>query len=416
MHANTFHRYQGGRLLVILGSEAQALAVSWQVYQYTHSALSLGWTGLWLLLPGLLFFSIAGYVADHFDRKQVIFWAYATQAVFTGLLLFLSLRPMHSVLPIYALLFCIGTGRCFSGPASSALLPMLVPDADLVKAVTWGATIFQIANVAGPLMGGLLFTVQGGLPARWQGGPVVYSFTLVTICSFLVVLLSMRVEGLRRSAATMEGFALLAGFRFILASRDLLGPILLDLFATLFGGALTLMPIFATDMLHVGATGLGLLRAAPAVGALVVSVARLRKIAGKQPGGNLVPSMAVFSMATMLFAWSRWTWLSMAALALIGASQMMNLLIRTSLVQAATPTGMRGRVGAISWVLLGTSNELGGFESGLTAHWFGAVRAVALGGFASLLLTGAAHMSFGTGMDSAGAKTIAGVHGMPEQI
>jgi hypothetical protein len=214
---------------------------------------------------------------------------------------------------------------------------MLVPEEDLVKAVTWGATIFQIANFAGPLVGGLLFSLHRIIPKLWAGGPLVYGFTLVTICSFLLLVRSMRIDARGSQDILREGFAPFAGFRFILAEHSLLRPILLDLLVAIFGGAVALMPVFATDVLHTGAAGLGLLRCAPGAGALLVSVARLSRRNPQCTDGNLLLWMTTFSMATIVFAWSRWMWLSIIMLALVGASQMMSLLIRTSLTQQAHP-------------------------------------------------------------------------------
>ena len=390
MQAKMFQRYQWGRLLVILGSEAQALAVSWQVYQLTHSALGLGFTGLWLLLPGLLFFPLSGLVADLYDHKSVILGAYAAQALFTVALLWISFHPTRGVASIYAVLFGIGIGRCFSGPASSALLPMLIPERDLAKGITWGATVFQVANAGGPIIGGLLFTNVCILPPRWIGAPIVYCFSLASICVFLCVVATIRVEESCATKLSGDRTGVLAGLHFVLQSKGLLGSIVLDLFSVLFGGAVALMPIFAADILHLGAAGLGLLRATPGLGALAASLILILRPGKHVSGIRLLPWAATFSVATVAFAYSRWNWLSLLALFVIGFSQMMNLVGRSSIVQLTTPPEIRGRVSAISWILLGTSNELGGFESGLTAHWLGAVRAVAVGGFVSLCATGVA--------------------------
>jgi MFS family permease len=389
-----FRFYQSARLLGVLGSEAQSVGVAWQVYQITHSALALGYTGLALFLPGLVFVLPAGHIADRYDRRGVILTCYSVQALATIVLLWLSLHMTANIWPVYLTLFVIGTGRCFSGPAASALVPTLVPKEHFVNAVTWGATIFQIANASGPMFGGLLFTLAlgklfGGHLAALTGAPLVYCFTLLCLIAFLVLVgsLSPRPTALE----TRKGFTLetvFAGLRYVRQTRLLLGSISLDLFAVLFGGATALMPIFAHDVLHSGPQGLGLLRAMPSLGALTVSLLLLRFPLQRRAGRLMLICVAIFGAATVLFGLSRNLWLSCAALVIIGASDMVSVVVRSSVLQLATPPEMRGRVSAVNWLFLGASNEFGEYESGLTAHWWGAVRAVVIGGIASMAVTG----------------------------
>src|ERR1035437_9269631 len=281
-----FRLYQTARLLVILGAEAQSVAVAWQVYAITHSPRDLGLTQLALFAPGIFFMLAAGHVADRYDRRWIILTCYAIQAACTLALLRFALHPTGQLWPIYAVLLGIGMGRTFSGPASAALLPTLVPTKHFVNAVTWGSTVFQIANVAGPAVGGLLFTL--GLPGRlahWNGAAVVYVFTLVTLLAFLVLVGAMRTRPAQvvKNAFNLE--TMLAGFRYVWQAKLLLGSITLDLLAVLLGGAVALMPIYATDILHQGPRALGLLRAMPSLGALAVSlvmtVRPIRHNAGK---------------------------------------------------------------------------------------------------------------------------------------
>src|ERR1700739_2411265 len=234
-----FRRYQLARVLVIIGAEAQTLAVAWLVYQITHSALYLGYTGLVLFLPGLFFLLPAGHIADRFDRRLVILVCYALQAFCTLALFLFAWHGLRTVWPIFFVLFLIGTGRAFSGPASSALIPHLVPKEHFVNAVTWGATIFQIAPITGPALGGLLFTFP--LHARVAGAPLVYLFTLVTLLWFLTLVssLSVRPGRMEHRAASLD--VLLAGSRYVRRTPILLGSISLDLFAVLLGGAVALM-------------------------------------------------------------------------------------------------------------------------------------------------------------------------------
>jgi len=385
-----FRFYQSARLLGVLGSEAQSVGVAWQVYQITHSTLALGYTGLALFLPGLVFVLPAGHVADLYDRRAIILTCYTVQTLATIALLWLSLHGIHSILPVYAILFVIGTGRCFSGPAASAWVPSLVPKEHFVNAVTWGATVFQIANASGPMFGGLLFTLAlTGSLASLNGAPLVYCFTLICLMLFLLLISMMSprppVEASGK-AFTLE--TVFAGLRYVRGTRLLLGSISLDLFAVLLGGAVALMPAFARDVLHEGASGLGLLRAMPSLGALSVSLLLLRFPLRRRAGRTMLTCVGLFGAATVVFGLSRNLWLSCAALVLIGASDMVSVVVRSSLLQLATPPEMRGRVSAVNWLFLGASNELGEFESGLTAHWWGAVRAVVIGGTASMLVTG----------------------------
>ncbi len=392
LQSRDFRFYSAARLLGIMGAEAQSVGVAWQVYEITHSALALGYTGLALFLPGIFFLLPAGHVADRYDRRTVILTCYALQAVATALLLWLSLRGVHRIIVVYAILFLIGTGRCFSGPAASALVPTLVPKEHFVNAVTWGASIFQIANATGPMLGGLLFTVSltrilGGRLARLNGAPLVYCFTLLALVLFLGLLSVVKPRG----AAEKKGFTLktaLAGLRYVMGTRLLLGSISLDLFAVLLGGAASLMPIFASDVLHRGANGLGLLRAMPSLGALAVSLTLLALPIQRRAGKTMLLCVGLFGAATVVFGLSRNVWLSCAALVAIGATDMISVVVRSSILQLATPPEMRGRVSSVNWLFLGASNELGEYESGLTAHWWGAVRAVVAGGIASMVVTG----------------------------
>jgi len=389
-----FRLYQTARLLVILGAEAQSVAVAWQVYQLTHSALSLGNTGLALFLPGLFFMLPAGHVADRYDKRYVILACYGLQAVCTVALLWISMHKIGSILPIYAVLFLIGTGRCFSGPAASAMLPALVPKESFVNAVTWGATIYQVANATGPMVGGLLFTATLAALGRWRGAPIVYLFTLAMLCGFIGLVGSIRVRAVTAEKKAFSWTTVLAGLRYVANTKLLLGSISLDLFAVLLGGAVALMPIFAETVLHAGPQGLGLLRAMPSLGALAVSLTLIFKPIKKQAGKTMLVCVGIFGAATVVFGLSRSLWVSMAALLFVGASDMVSVVIRSSVLQLATPPEMRGRVSAVNWLFIGASNEFGEFESGVTAHWWGAVPAVVIGGIASVAVTCAAAVVF----------------------
>ena len=387
-----FRFYSAARLMGIMGAEAQSVGVAWQIYEITHSALALGYTGLALFLPGIFFVLPAGHVADRYERRTVILTCYTVQALATMALLWLALHHSHNIWLIYAILFVIGAGRCFSGPAASALVPTLVPKHHFVNAVTWGATIFQIANASGPMIGGLLFTIPllhlfGGRLASFNGAPLVYAFTLLGLLVFLALFSVIKPRG----AGEQKGFTvdtMLAGLRYVIGTRLLLGSISLDLFAVLLGGAASLLPIFASDILHSGANGLGLLRAMPSLGALAVSLTLLVRPIKRRAGKTMLVCVGIFGAATVVFGLSRNLLLSCVALVIIGASDMISVVVRSSILQLATPPEMRGRVSSINWLFIGVSNEVGEYESGLTAHWWGAVRAVVIGGVASLAVTG----------------------------
>jgi MFS family permease len=392
LQSRDFRFYTAARLLGIMGAEAQSVGVAWQVYQITHSALALGYTGLALFLPGLFFVLPAGHVADRYDRRAVIMTCYSVQALATTALLVLALHRSHNIWLIYAILFLIGAGRCFSGPAASALVPTLVPKEHFVNAVTWGASIYQIANATGPMFGGLLFTLSLAGPrfgrfAQLNGAPLVYCFTLICLACFLGFISIVKPRGAaEKKAFTLE--TIFAGLRYVLSTRLLLGSISLDLFAVLLGGAASLMPIFASDVLHSGANGLGLLRAMPSLGALAVSLTMLVVPIKRRAGLTMLTCVGIFGAATVVFGLSRNIWLSCAALVVIGATDMASVVVRSSILQLATPPEMRGRVSSINWLFIGASNEFGEYESGLTAHWWGAVRAVVAGGIASMAVTG----------------------------
>jgi MFS family permease len=390
-----FRLYQTARLLVILGAEAQSVAVAWQVYKMTGSALDLGLTGLALFAPGLFFMLAAGHAADRYDRRGIILICYSVQALCTFALFWFATHGVLHVWPIYAVLLGIGLGRAFSGPAASALLPSLVPKEHFVNAVTWGATIFQVANIAGPAVGGLLFTLPlTGILTGWKGAPVVYAFTLVTLLGFLALVGAMRTRPVRVVKKAFNLETMLAGFHYVWQAKLLLGSISLDLFAVLLGGATALLPIYATDILHAGPSALGLLRAMPSIGALAISLVMTVRPIKRDAGKLMLVCVAIFGAATVVFGLSRVMWLSLLALVVVGASDMVSVVVRSSILQLATPPEMRGRVSAVNWLFIGASNEFGEFESGLTAQWWGAVRAVVVGGIGSMMVTGAASVLF----------------------
>jgi MFS family permease len=386
-----FRHYQLARMAAILGAEAQAVAVAWQVYSITHKAIDLGYTGLALFLPGLIFLLPAGHTADRFDRRHVILVCYTLQVFCTGMLVELARTGTHNILAIYAVLFLVGTGRAFSGPASSALIPHLVPEEHFVNAVTWGGAVYQLANITGPALGGLLYTfpiARFAPNAGLEGPGIVFVFTLTTLVGFLVLVSTLHVRPGRMEHRAISMEVVLAGFRYVRRASMLLGSFSLDLFVVLLGGATALMPIFAHDILHQGPRGLGMLRAAPAVGAVTMSLMMARFPLRHHTGRWLFVCVSIFGAATVVFGVSHTLWVSLAALAIAGAADTISVIIRGSILQLATPPEMRGRVSAVNSLFIGASNELGEFESGLTAQWWGAVRATVIGGVGALVISG----------------------------
>jgi MFS family permease len=330
-------------------------------------------------------------VADRFDRRQVILVCYGLQVFCTTALLLLTRAGLHGVFPIYVVLFFVGTARAFSGPASSALVPHLIPERHFVNAVTWGGAIWQFSNITGPALGGLLFTLPLArfIPdTSLEGAGIVYVFNLGALGWFLVLVASLHVRPGRMEHKAASLKVVMAGFHYMMRSSLLLGASSLDLFVVLLGGATALMPIFAHDVLHQGPRGLGMLRAAPAAGALMMSLTMARFPFRRRAGLRLFVCVAIFGAGTVVFGLSRNLWLSLAALAVAGAADTVSVIIRGSLLQLGTPPEMRGRVSAVNSLFIGASNELGEFESGLTAQWWGAVRATVVGGVGALAVSG----------------------------
>ena len=375
----TFRYYMAVRVLITTASEMQALAVAWQVYGLTHRPLDLGLVGLAQFLPGILLFLITGHTADRFPRQRILQACCGGYALASLLLLGLTLHGIASILPIYAVLLLNGTVRAFNGPAAQAFVPLLVPEDVFPNAVAWNASIFQAATIAGPVVGGLIY--------GFTGSPLlVYSCAAGEYGAALLLFTAMRVipSARKRPAATLA--MALEGLRYIGRNRMVLGAISLDLFAVLLGGATALLPVYAREILHTGAQGLGILRSAPGLGAVLVALAVARWPLRRHAGPLMLWCVCGFGVFTVVFGISRSLPLSLAALAMTGACDMVSVIVRQTLVQLSTPDEMRGRVSAVNGVFIGASNEVGQFESGLTAQWFGPVPAVVLGGLGTIAI------------------------------
>jgi MFS family permease len=388
-HPN-FVAYSLARFFIVLSLEMQSVAVGWQVYEITKRPLDLGYVGLAQFAPGFVLFLFAGHAADLFDRRKLLMACYAGYGLCSALLLAISWRAPLSVHLIYDVLVLVGVCRSFSFPVSRAILHHLVPEEHFANAVAWNASTFQIATIAGPAAGGIAY-------ALFHGPKAVYALSLSV--SILSIMMTLRIHPLPASPeepaevvaekATISLRTVLAGFRFIFAKKLILGSISLDMFAVLLGGAVALLPVYAREILHTGPWGLGLLRSAPGVGAALTAIAVAHYPIRRHAGLTMLSCVAAFGVFTIAFGISHSLILSLIALFLTGAADMVSVIIRATLIQVATPDEMRGRVNAVDMLFIGVSNELGEFESGLTAQWFGTVPAVIVGGVGTLAVIAA---------------------------
>jgi MFS family permease len=362
------------------------VALGWELYERTHSALALGLVGLATALPVVILALPAGHLADRIDRKKILIWA-QVEFILAGLALAALSYWRGPVALVYAVLLTRGAAQAYNNPARQALLPRLVPTEIFGNAVTWASSAFQIAAVVGPGLGGITIALEGGATGT-------YIISTVLTVMYLIALTQIRasgggsaeVEGRPREKMTLESLA--AGMRFVRDTKVILAAITLDLFAVLLGGATALLPIFAKDILHVGPDGLGWLRAAPSVGALMTALTIAHRPAMRRTGPTLLFAVAGFGLATVVFGLSRSFWLSLGMLFVLGALDGISMIIRSTLVQLRTPDEMRGRVSAVNSVFIDMSNELGGFESGALAALVGPVTAVVVGGVGTLVVVG----------------------------
>jgi MFS family permease len=374
-----FRYFMTARFLVTASTEMQSVAIGWQVYNLTHRPRDLGLAGLAQFLPGILLFLVAGHTADRLPRQRILQACYAAFSVISLLLAALTLRGLDSVWPVYAVLLLNGTVRAFHMPTGQAFLPQLVKESDFPNAVAWSASIFQAAIIGGPLAGGLLY--------GFSGTPVpVYGSAAVLYLVGLWLISRIRAQAPQRPRGVSSPGVVLEGLRYIWREKLILGAISLDLFAVLLGGAVALLPIYAKDILHAGTTGLGILRAAPGAGAIGTAVLVAHRPLTRRAGRIMLACVFGFGLCTVVFGLSRNLGLSLAALMALGACDMISVIIRHTVIQLGTPDAMRGRVSSVNMVFIGASNEVGQFESGITAEWFGTVPAVVLGGIGTLLV------------------------------
>jgi len=370
-----FRVFMAMRLPAALAVQIQSVAVGWQVYDISHEPLSLGLAGLAQFLPVFGFAIVAGHVADHYNRRRILTACLGLQLICALLLLGIMASGLRQVWPIYGVLLLFGTARAFSAPAIQSILPNLVPRQLLSSAFAWNSSSFQAMTIAGPALGGLIYALSAA---------TVYAVAAGLFFLALLAVLALMIPPAQSGGRGMNRDSLLAGIRFIRAHPAIAGAISLDLFAVLFGGATALLPVYARDILVIGPLGLGLLRSAPAVGAVAVGLILAHRSLGRHAGRTMFAAVGLFGFATIVFGLSRSFFLSLGALIVLGGSDMVSVFVRQNLVQRSTPDAMRGRVNGVNFLFIGASNELGEMESGATAAWFGSVEAVVLGGFGTL--------------------------------
>lgn len=373
-----FRNYLFARFFTTLAVQMQSVAIGWQVYAATGDPLDLGLIGLAQFLPFIILVLPAGQIADRMDRRMILMACYGVETICAILLLLFTLSGMAEVWPVFAVLVLFGGARAFAMPTSQAITPNLVPRVAFPNAVAINSSSSHVATIAGPAVGGVMYVA---------GPEVVYSTVGFVLAASVFLMARVQLPQVVRSTEPATWHTVLEGLRFIQSRPVILGAISLDLFAVLFGGAVALLPAFASDVLKIGPEGLGLLRTAPAVGAMLTGVVLAYYPIERQVGRWLFGGVAVFGLAILVFGVSQTFLLSLAALTVMGAGDMVSVYIRHLLVQLETPDEIRGRVSAVSAVFIGASNELGEFESGATAALFGLVPAVIVGGIATLGVT-----------------------------
>ena len=373
-----FRRYFAGNMILILGWQMQKVAIGWEIYERTHSAMALGYAGLAQFFPQVLFMLFAGHITDRHNRKRVLMAALACNALAAVGLAVNSARG-GSIYVLYGCLFAYGSARAFIMPSRAAFLPGIIPLEIFSTAVSWNSSGFEISSMAGPAIGGLLI-------ASFQSPTLVYTINAIGQLTFVVLLGSIvyKHQQAPRQPLTFHSFS--AGFRFVWKSKVVLSAMALDMFGVLLGGATAMMPIYAKDILKVGPRGLGWLMTAPSIGAFSMALFQAHRGPLKNAGKTLLFAVAGFGAVTIIFGISKNFWLSMVMLYFLGSCDNISVVVRSTLVQILTPDDMRGRVSALNSLFIGTSNELGAFESGLVANFFGPVISVVSGGIGTLLI------------------------------
>jgi len=378
--SKAFVFYWWARFFATFSVQIVAVAVAWQVYDLTRDPKDLGILGIVQFLPMLLLVLVTGTVADRFGRRLVMSVALVLEIVCAATILYFSWRGLITPMPIFIALAILAIGRAFFGPASQALLGGLVPVQDFANAVSWNSSAWQVASLVGPVAGGFLYGASAN---------VAYGVAVILLVLALLLLLRVPEPPPPKEIRRITFNSVFEGLNFIRKEKVVLGAISLDLFAVLLGGAVALMPVYARDILQLGPLGLGFLRAAPGIGAVLTAAFLATSPIRDHAGRILLMFVALFGVFTIMFGVSTWAWLSIIALALIGAADMVSVVIRETLLQLWTPDPVRGRVNAVNMVFLGASNELGEFRAGFMAAWIGVVPAVVFGGVGAVVVAAA---------------------------
>jgi MFS family permease len=382
-----FKLYLGSRFCASIATQMVIMAVGWQVYHITGRVLDLGLIGLSQFLPFLCLVLFAGHAADQFDRRLIIMLGHCAYAVCTVLLLSFAWFNFRTTLPIFAVLAFLGITRAFQMPAAQSFVPTIVTTTNLRNALALNSSANQVASILGPSVGGIVYAIAEGLLGQNTGAGVVYGAAAILLLAAITLVSLIRKRRVAAARAALRWSTLLSGLHFVWHRKTVLGAISLDLFAVLFGGATALLPAYTREVLHAGPDVFGYLRAAPGVGAGAMALWLAFRPISRHVGVTMFAGVAAFGLATVVLGLTHLFWVALIALVVLGMGDMISVFVRSLLVQLQTPDEIRGRVSAVTSVFIGTSNELGEFESGTTAAWFGLVPAIVIGGVATMVIT-----------------------------
>jgi MFS family permease len=387
LRVRDFTLYLCSRFFAGIATQMIIMAVGWQVYHITGRVLDLGFIGLSQFLPFLCLVLFSGHIADQFDRRIIIILGHCCYAACALVLLAFAAVNITTTLPIFAVLAVFGVTRAFMLPASQSFVPTIVPIPLLRNALALNSSMIQVATIAGPSIGGILYAASEAGLGRNSGAGVVYGAAAVILLAAITLVALIRRRRPPTARSALSWATLLQGLRFVWQRKTVLGAISLDLFAVLFGGATALLPAYTRDVLHAGPEVFGYLRAAPGIGAGATAMWLAFRPVTRRVGPTMFAGVAAFGAATIVLGLTHHFWVAISALVILGAGDMISVFIRSLLVQLETPDEIRGRVSAVNAVFIGASNELGEFESGMTAAWFGLVPAIVVGGAATLVVT-----------------------------
>jgi MFS family permease len=382
-----FTLYLCSRFFASIATQMVIMAVGWQVYHITGRVLDLGLIGLSQFLPFLCLVLFSGHVADQFDRRIIVMIGHCSYVACAILLLNFARLKIETTVPIFGVLAILGVTRAFQMPASQSFVPTIVPTAMLRSALAINSSANQVAAIVGPSVGGIVYAFAEARVGRNSGAGVVYGAAAVLLVAAIVLMALIRTRRLAAGRSSLSWATLLQGLHFVWHRKTVLGAISLDLFAVLFGGATALLPAYTRDVLHAGPEVFGYLRAAPGIGAGAMAIWLAFRPVSRHVGVTMFAGVAAFGMATVVLGLTHLFWVAMIALVVLGIGDMISVFVRSLLVQLQTPDEIRGRVSAVSAVFIGASNELGEFESGTTAAWFGLVPAIVIGGVATIVVT-----------------------------